>query len=344
MAGPMRLTIGAPFFGNPPGQWLDDFIEDSAIVSTKVAPPNYDGERNWHKGRSEKTPAGAWARHLSHSIAILRQKSDIIVTCFPQLSITTAALLRLQRRRTPLIAHNFNLGGYPAGPKRRFARWAARAISLVVVHSPSEVSRYASYLGLPENRVRFIPLQRGRDIPARREDTEAPFILAMGSARRDYASLIEAVTGTEIPTVIVARATLTIDLPRPENVKFLSDLTIDECLDLLSQARLSVTPIDNQQTASGQVTFIDAMKAGVPVIATDCPGTEGYIDHGRTGYLVPHRDVAALRRTIEALWSDPAERERISQAAQQEAENRFSDQAAAHNLRTAIEDVLQARR
>jgi glycosyltransferase involved in cell wall biosynthesis len=108
---------------------------------------------------------------------------------------------------------------------------------------------------------------------------------------------------------------------------------------LLARARLSVTPVANQTTASGQITFVNAMRLGVPVIATRCPGTEGYVEDGRTGLLVPPGDAAALAGAIGRLWDDARARETLSGAARAEAEASFSDEAAAAWLGAMIGEL-----
>ncbi|HEY0594059.1 MAG TPA: glycosyltransferase family 4 protein [Thermoanaerobaculia bacterium] len=62
----------------------------------------------------------------------------------------------------------------------------------------------------------------------------------------------------------------------------------------------------------------EAMAAGVPVVATSCPG--GVADIVRPsidGMIVPVGDVAAMRTAIDALAGDPAERDRLGRNARE---------------------------
>jgi glycosyltransferase involved in cell wall biosynthesis len=161
----------------------------------------------------------------------------------------------------------------------------------------------------------------------------------MGSAHRDYPTLIQAVDVLNIPTVIVTRESDISRLPQSPFVTFKSGLTERECFEMLAKARISVTPIANLETASGQTTFIAAMHIGVPVIATACPGTEGYIEHRRNGILLPPLDVDAMKDAVADLWNDKTCRVRLSSAACAEAMARFSDKAAGKALH---EIVLEA--
>ena len=62
---------------------------------------------------------------------------------------------------------------------------------------------------------------------------------------------------------------------------------------------------------------MEAMAAGIPVVATDISGNRDLVVSGETGYLVPLGDRAALARWGYKLLEDPALRERLGRAAQQ---------------------------
>lgn len=327
-----RWNIAANFFTGQGDRWLDDFIDDERFVFTKIPAGRRD---NWHQ-RGKVTGAREWREHFRHARRAMQDRPDGLITCFPQLAACAGVLKGLGYARPRIVAHNFNLGELSNPLKRRLAGWAGRQIDRFLVHSPVEVERYSRWLGLPAERFEFVPLQRGRIEIGRDEDTTDPYLLAMGSAQRDYDTLIRAVAELGIRTVIVTRRDEIDRLPKPANVEFRTGLTETECLELLSHARLSVTPIGNVETASGQITFINAMQLGVPVLATRCPGTDGYIEDGQTGILIAPFDTADMRVKIDAIWSDAAMRERIAAEGKRYAEANLSDEAAAATLRRIL--------
>jgi len=69
---------------------------------------------------------------------------------------------------------------------------------------------------------------------------------------------------------------------------------------------------------------IEAMAAGLPVIASATGGLLDLIDHGRTGLLVPPGDPAALAGAIASLVADPARAARLGTAAREDAAERYS--------------------
>ena len=327
-----RWHIAANFFTSQSSRWLDDFIDDERLSFTKIPAGRRD---NWHR-RSRTTGLGEWSNHLRHARRAFKGRPDGIITCFPQLAVCAGALKAVGYGRPWIVAHNFNLGEITSLRKRRLARWAGRHIDRFLVHSPVEIERYARWLSLPAERFEFVPLQRGAVQVERAEDTDDPFILAMGSAHRDYGTLISAVADLNIRTVIVTRQDEIDSLPKPANVEFKTGLTEAQCLDLLARARLSVTPIANMETASGQVTFINAMQLGVPVLATRCPGTKGYIEDGRNGILLEPFDASNMRTAINATWSDSGLRERIAAGGKKFANDVLSDERAAETLKQIL--------
>jgi starch synthase len=74
------------------------------------------------------------------------------------------------------------------------------------------------------------------------------------------------------------------------------------------RARAFVLP--SEWEAFGLV-LLDAMAAGVPVVATAVGGVPEVLEQGRCGVLVPYDDPRAIAQAVERVWTDPAERDRL---------------------------------
>src|SRR5438094_128830 len=79
-----------------------------------------------------------------------------------------------------------------------------------------------------------------------------------------------------------------------------------------SQADALVLPSIEEGLAFVQA---QAMACGVPVIATTNTGAEDLFTDGVEGFIVPIRDVAALRERIEILLDDDSRRKTMAEAA-----------------------------
>lgn len=322
------------------GPWLIPFVPGDRHQFEFVPPPSRSTS-SWHARGRSRSGAADWAATFSHASRAWRRRRRPggIITLFPQAAAAVGLRKRASLGRPPVVAHNFNLGRLYGGVAGSLARFAMRGVDRFVVHARRERGRYADWLGLPEDRFRFVPLQCGAFRALLPEDADRPFLLAMGSAHRDYRSLFEAVGRLGIPTVVVAGPHALEGLSPPPCVEVRSGLSMAECRELAQRARLSVVPIANDRTASGQVTVVEAMRMGRPVIATRCIGTEDYVDSGENGVLVPIGSADDLARSIAEVWEDDALRARLSASARRHADLHFSDEAAGEALGALLDEL-----
>lgn len=83
---------------------------------------------------------------------------------------------------------------------------------------------------------------------------------------------------------------------------------------------------------------LEAMAAGMPVIATDAGGTSEAVIDGVTGLLVQVGDPAALKKTIERLWADAELRARLVAA----ASTRLAEEFTFDGMVAATESTLRS--
>lgn len=103
------------------------------------------------------------------------------------------------------------------------------------------------------------------------------------------------------------------------NVKLLG--WIEDVAKLLSTFDIYVSPARSEPFG---LSIVEAMAAGVPVIATRSEGASEILSDGETGRLVPIGDIETLAGVVGELLNDPNQRERLAQAALGEARERFS--------------------
>jgi Glycosyl transferases group 1 len=335
-----KISILAPFLSDPEDIWIDSFCDRPDFDFAKKLVPAGD-RKSWHERQGTRTPLWQWLYFLKHAQASLRTDCDCIITCFPQFALAAAAVSSFGRNATtPIIAWNFNIGSVSNEWKGYFAGRVLRRASRFVVHARSEIKEYAKWLGLDEENFRFVPLQRATFDDLQPSPIPKPYVVSMGSANRDYVTLVNATLGTGIKTVIIAKKSMIDQMPEHPDLVKLSNLTAEECRNILGGAELNIVPISSANTAAGQVTFTTSMSMGIPTIATRCVGTVDYIQDWRTGVLVEERDPAALRQAINVLWQDGALRKQIGQAGRDYAEEFLSDQAAGRHLAQIIDEVL----
>lgn len=103
----------------------------------------------------------------------------------------------------------------------------------------------------------------------------------------------------------------------------ITELGVDKNVTLMG----AVSPIEPEM-AKGSVlavtstvesfgmTIVEGMRAGLPVVATDCPlGPREIVEHGVNGLLVPPRDVDAIAAALLSLVEDDDRRKEMGRAA-----------------------------
>lgn len=78
------------------------------------------------------------------------------------------------------------------------------------------------------------------------------------------------------------------------------------------------------ESESFSLTCLDALFYGTPLIASDCGGPAELFENGRSGLLVPNRDVAAMTAAISQLAADAALRARFAEAGRAFVRQKFA--------------------
>jgi L-malate glycosyltransferase len=104
-----------------------------------------------------------------------------------------------------------------------------------------------------------------------------------------------------------------------QHVEFLGHR--EDVAALLAGADLFVLPSRSEAFPNGA---IEAMAAGLPVVAGAVGGLLDLVEHGRTGLLVPPEDAGALAAAVRDVLSDGALAARLADAARAEARARYS--------------------
>ena len=124
-----------------------------------------------------------------------------------------------------------------------------------------------------------------------------------------------------------------------DRVHLLGELDRTDALAVVARAELVVLP--SLWESFGYVA-VESMALARPVIATRSGGFPEFIEHGRTGWLVPPDDAGALSDSMLERLSDPAESRRVGEAASA-ASDRFDVNAIVDELVALYERALETR-
>jgi glycosyltransferase involved in cell wall biosynthesis len=119
-------------------------------------------------------------------------------------------------------------------------------------------------------------------------------------------------------------------------VRFPGFVTDEEKRDLFRRAWVHL--LTSPKEGWG-ITNIEAAACGTPTIASDSPGLRDSVEDGRTGFLVPHGDVAALSARIEQLLGNPELQRQLGEQALAFARH-FTWDRAAEDTEKFLENVV----
>jgi glycosyltransferase involved in cell wall biosynthesis len=211
-----------------------------------------------------------------------------------------------------------------------------------VIHVPHDV---ACDPVLPERGIRAGPrirlLSVCRLVPKKGIDVVLKALALLGSGACYQYRVIG--DGSELPRLRALARSLGL-----HDVQFLGARPPDDVAVELAWADLFVlgtrTAVDGDRDGIPNA-ILEAMAAGVPVVAGNAGGVGEIIRDRETGWLTPANDETALADAIRVAVSDPSSRQRIASNAHAEVWQRFSRNRTTSllTLRLTSELAVQAR-
>ncbi|ABW10209.1 glycosyl transferase group 1 [Parafrankia sp. EAN1pec] len=213
---------------------------------------------------------------------------------------------------------------------------ALRSAQLVWALSSAQLPVLRDVLKVAERRLAHLPFGIDADFfrPAG-TDPVPGLVVSVGNDRhRDHDTLLAAiadaagkVTGLRLELVTGREVTIPVRLgkwhPRMSHV---------DLVGLYARASVVVVALRPNLHVSGVSVVLEAMASGRPVVVTETPGMSDYVDHGRTGLLVPPGDSGVLAAELAGLLLDPDRAAAMGRAGRQAVETTFNTGAQAGRL------------
>jgi len=110
-----------------------------------------------------------------------------------------------------------------------------------------------------------------------------------------------------------------------------------ETLEIVKRAAMMATP---SRTEGLPRVIMEAMAAGIPVVASDVGGISTLVHDGENGYLIPIADHHALAARLRQLLSDEPLRRRMGEAGYLRAHSELNEQAYVREFTRMIEATI----
>ncbi len=202
-------------------------------------------------------------------------------------------------------------------------------------------------IGIPRSILTFMPFCIDADFfkpPSLPIDGD--IVVSVGrDAGRDYPALFRA--AEKVPyswTVVASRRNIPEGSRLPANVSVHYDMPLMKIRDLFSRARLLVVvskdssvPIGSD--CSGQTVILEALAAGLPVIATHRAWMNDYFVSDRDIVIVKPNDPEELAAAINNLWNDANKRNNIAASGHAVVFEKYTTKVMARHLEKLMNSV-----
>lgn len=122
------------------------------------------------------------------------------------------------------------------------------------------------------------------------------------------------------------------------NVEFLGTRT--DVINLLSQASIFVL---SSNWEGFPLTILEAMRAGLPVVASDVGGVSEAVVDGQTGYLIPRGDAKYMAHCLEKLINNPELRVDMGKKARERFMQNFTIREMIEKTIAVYDEVWEAK-
>jgi glycosyltransferase involved in cell wall biosynthesis len=314
---------------------------------------------------------GSKMLEATRGIAILsgkcaRRRLDLVhlhVSTRGSLARKSVAVAIARSARVPVVVHVHSGGFFEAG-ERPAARIQNRAFRWVLESADTVVALTPAWKRNLEARAR---IKRLRVVPNAPDLVAAPtpgnaspgnLVLYLGHLyrakglydlleafavvreSRDRLRLVLAGEGPEAHHLGRFAAELGLEVGAGAAVELPGWVGPPEKATLLAEAACLVLPSHNEGLP---LVLLEAMHAGVPIIATSVGGVPDVVRDGREALLVPPHDVEALSRALSSVVDDPQLAEGMAGAAHERALARFTPEAMAARLAGVYRETLAGR-
>ncbi len=244
-----------------------------------------------------------------------------------------------RRLGVPFVSSRHNDDRYLAGPFRYVDRAFARRADALIAISDA-VRRFLESVGLP--REKLVTIRYGLDaIPSAASELtpeaagippDVPLVLAIGrlTPQKDHPTLLRAFARarTEHPGAMLA--ILGIGPLEAETRALVSELHLDDAVVL--PGRLEVRDwleradifVHTSRWEGFGIVLLEAMLAGLPIVATRVSAIPEVVADGATGLLVPSGDSDGVAGGLLDLLNDPVRAKMLGESGRTRAHTEFS--------------------
>lgn len=187
----------------------------------------------------------------------------------------------------------------------------------------AQCEKFAKEFNVPREKFKFIPWGITDLFPAQKHliKKDSPYFFCAGRSNRDWKIVFDSFGNSEIPCKFIYSDTSYIG--KYKNIDVVSNVPDEEYFSLSINSYCVVISIDNCNLAGGEITIINAMQFGKPVILIQDNPHNDYVFEGVTGFVVP-KESTKIIEVARRLVRDKELHNSIVVSARRYYEEKFS--------------------
>ncbi|MFH1079605.1 MAG: glycosyltransferase [Pseudomonadota bacterium] len=255
-------------------------------------------------------------------LALIRRKRfDVVVSWHMRIGICYGILKRIVHPRKPPvhIIQDFHINLTRTRGLYRFKlallKLALPGIDYFFCTSTEEEAIYSQMFNIPRDRIVFLPLAESASNIEESGHPQKEYLFSYGKSDRDFDTLIRSVTPLDVKTYILS-AKYKPKVPVPEHVCIIREHVSDkEMVQWIASSRIVVLPLKDYRISAGQISMLEVMALGRPLIITENMATKEYAAHQHSALFFKAGNDGELADHIRYLWNHREYAEQIGQQA-----------------------------
>lgn len=275
-------------------------------------------------------------------------------------------VLSLIRRFIPIKARHivFDIGSFnsaaESGMALKLMQFASKSIDGIIYHTSKQKEYYEEFFPWIITKSRFIRFgtdaeffdRDKSEVEEREADIEAPYILCVGYAKRDWKTLYQAFVRLQEQgkdNVLLKEESKKVRLklignpqfcPENDSVESLPFISVTQLIREIKGALFCVLPLEYFRYSFGQMTLLQQMAMGKAVIAAEVPSMLDYVIDGEDACLYESGNPHDLYNKMYMLLEDGKLREAMGNKAADSIQKSWNERFMAEEIEKYINEVM----
>ena len=328
LQAPDKYVYGEPYW------FFKYFTEDTQVDIIDIR------EKNRLHWIEKKIKFYVWQAVLAFRKA---PEYNVVISHGAQSGLVYALLSRFRKKERRPLHIIIDVGAMNGGRNNRMEtsviRWALKSHPAIIYHASVQQKYYeTTYKGLVKRSI-FIPFGVNTDEFYPLGLPTGDYVLSFGYSKRDYPTLLEA--WQEIDTSVRLYIVGDTSIASRDNIVSFPKSSISVLKQYIAGSLFVVIPLPYFNYSYGQMSFLQSMAMGKPVIVTKTPSSIDYLQNAQGVFLVNPYDKADMKNKIEYLLIHKDQLEDLGNKARNEIINcHLDEQTMAERIKRFIETLI----